>query len=179
MGLMASRVLAGTWRDLHTGVNPKFSHPLDADGALDEAGDPGVPVDTRIEGGSAMVLPWFDALEDPFAPNDLPFPDVSGTAYHDSQTTGAKAIPTAYEGAVRTRGPVYQWGHEAAGGLEGDQAIGRIMRFPANIPERYDANGVRQASYADELAAAIANNGQGIITENQVTAELLTYPGVI
>lgn len=169
--------MKGTWRDLNTGVNPMYSHPEDADGALDEAGDPGAPIDTRIEGGAAMVLPWFDALENPFAQTGLyASPDPNPFVIHED--VGGAPIVGAYEAAVQTRGPVYQWGHEASGGLGGDQAMGRMIRFPANKPERYDANGVQNIDYADELAQAIANNGQGIVTESEYTTELLTLPGV-
>jgi hypothetical protein len=56
--------------------------------------------------------------------------------------------------------------------------LGRILRFPANKPERYDANGVWNIDYADELAQAIASNGQGIVTESEYTQQLLTLPGV-
>lgn len=178
MGRNASRVLSGTWRDLNTGVNPDYTHPLDADAALDEAGDPGRPIDTRIEGGAAGVLPWWDAHEDPDVATGLPDLNLSMTAEPAGRLAGARPIVGAYEAAVRTVGPVRRFGHEPDGGLDGDQAMGRIMRFPANIPDRYDANGVQMPSYSDELAAAIANNGQGIVTDNQVTTELVTYPGV-
>jgi len=56
--------------------------------------------------------------------------------------------------------------------------MARIMRFPANKPERYDPNGVRNLDYSDELAAAIANNGMGIVTESEYTTELITLPNV-
>lgn len=178
MGRQAMQALRGTFRDLNTGVNPDYTHPLDADAALDQAGDPGHPIDTRIEGGGASVLPWWDAFEDPAALPDLPSPNLNMTAEPTARQIGAKPIIGAYEGAVRTRGPVYQWGHEPSGGLQGDQATGRIMRFPANIPDRYDPNGVQMPSYSDELAAAIATNGAGIVSADQVTTEMITLPGV-
>ena len=152
-------------------------NPEDADGALDAAGTPPGPIVTRIEGGSAMVLPWWDAKEDPSAPTGLyASPDPTPWVLH--QDEGGRSIVGAYEGAVRTRGPVYQWGHEPSGGLEGDQAIGRILRFPANKPERYDANGVGNVDYRDELAWAIQTNGAGLVTESEYTRELLVLPNV-
>ena len=180
MGRQALNILQGrgVLRHLNTGVNPDYTHPLDADAALDQAGDPGHPIDTYIEGGGAMVLPWFDAFEDPNAAPDLPELNLSMTAEPQGRLVGARPIVGAYEAAVRTRGPVYQWGNEPSGGLQGDQAVGRIMRFPANIPDRYDPNGVIMPSYQDELAAAIATNGAGIISEDQVTTEMITLPGV-
>jgi hypothetical protein len=154
-----------------------YANPQDADGALDAAGTPEDPIYTRLEGGAAMVLPWWDAKEDPSASTGLyASPDPQPWVLH--QDAGGKPVAGAYEGAVRTRGPVRQFGHEPSGGLGGDQALGRILRFPANKPERYDANGVWNIDYADELAQAIASNGQGIVTESEYTQQLLTLPWV-
>lgn len=163
----------GTWRDLATGVNPYWGNPEDADGAIDQAGDPGEPINTRIEGGSASVLPWYDALEDPGWATGL---ITSPNPTYPEEDVGKKSIVGAYEPAVRTRGPVTQFGHESSGGLWGDQAVGRIMRFPANIPDRYDPNGVSNIDYRDELAASIAANGRGLVTEAEYTTDLLLWP---
>jgi hypothetical protein len=177
MSRLASRVLAGAWQDLTTGVNPMNSHPEDADGALDAAGTPAEPIVTRIEGGAAMVLPWWDAKEDPAATTGL-YASPNPLPWVVAQDEGGHAIVGAYEGAVRTRGPVYQWGHEPSGGLDGDQAIGRILRFPANKPERYDPNGVHNVDYRDELAWAIQTNGAGVVSESEYVRELLVLPNV-
>lgn len=165
--------LAGGWQDLNTGTNPAYINKEDADGATDAAGIPDSPVATRIEG--PWGLPWWDAKEDPNAPTGLysspnptyPFEDVGGLP-----------IVGAYDAAYRTRGPVHAWGHEPSGGLGGDQAIGRIMRFPANIPERYDANGVWNIDYLDELAQAVANGNEPIVSEAEYTTELILMPNV-
>lgn len=165
----------GVWRDLATGVDPTWAWPEDADGATDKAGDPGSPVYTRIEG--PYGLPWWEGLEDPTSPIGLPFTESPNPSYPD-QSVGAKELPGAYEPAVRTHGPVVAWGHEPSGGLYGDQSIGRIMRFPANIPDRYDRNGVWNLDYRDELAASIANNNAPIITDAETTTDLLQWPNV-
>jgi hypothetical protein len=161
----------GMWQDLYTGVNPAYTQPTDADGALDAAGFPDAPIATRLEG--PWGLPWWDAQEDPWAPTEL-FSSPDPT--YPDEAVGARPIVGAYEGAYRTRGPVYQWGHEAGGGLGGDQALGRIMRFPANVPTRYDANGVRNIDYMDELAQAIANGNEPIVSEAEYTTSLLLGP---
>jgi hypothetical protein len=51
------------------------------------------------------------------------------------------------------------------------------MRFPPNIPERYDRNGVWNIDYRDELAAVIAFGDQPIISEAEVTTSLVLGPG--
>lgn len=168
----------GVFRDLNTGVDPMYGRPWDADGALDAAGDPGAPIDTRVEGGSAMVLPWWEGLEDPEAPIEgLPFIQSPEPTY-PNESVGAQALPGAYEPAFRTHGPVYQWGHEVSGGPYGDQAVGRIMRFPANIPDRYDPNGVQNRDWRDALAASLAANNSPVISDGQVTDDLLQWPNV-
>lgn len=162
----------GIWRDLETGVDPTWAYPEDADGATDQNLTT-EPVYTRLEG--PYGIPWFEGIEAPFAPSGLfkspdpsmPFPDA-----------GAEPIVGPYEPAVRTHGPVVQWGHEASGGLNGDQAIGRIMRFPANLPQRYDANGVWVGDYKDELAAIIAANGQEPISDGDMVDSLLNWQGI-
>lgn len=178
MSRLAAQVMRGTWRGLPTGVNVMYDNPELADGATDQPGDTGAPIETEITGGAAMVLPWFDALEDPDQDPGLFHVDINSTSYHDSQIAGAMPIVGAYEPAVKTRGPVRQWGHEVSGGLTGDQEMARIMRFPANIPERYDPNGVWNIDYADELAEAIASNGYGTVTEQDYTTQLLLLPGI-
>lgn len=165
--------LIGAWRKLHVGTQPEYSDPEWADGATDRPGDPGVPIDRDLFGGSAIGLPWFDAHEDPFAETGL---YASADPAIPRQDVGGRPVTGAYDGAYSTLGPVWQWGHEAGGGLTGDQAIGRIMRFPANVPERYDGNGVWAGDYSDLLAAAIANNGQGDVTDAEITTSLLLYP---
>lgn len=165
----------GVWRDLNTGVDPNWGDPENADGALDSAGDPGEPISTRLDG--PWGLPWWEGLEDPTSPTGLPFTESPNPTY-PNESVGASAISGAYEGAYRTHGPVYAWGLEPSGGLTGDQAIGRIMRFPANIPDRYDPDGVWNVDYMDELAAAIAANDQPIITDAQTTTSLLLWPNV-
>jgi hypothetical protein len=161
----------GVWRDIATGVNPEWATPEWADAALDDPGDPGAPVNTRLDG--PWGVPWWDGLEDPTAPTGLfASPDVQ----YPNEAVGASPIVGAYEPAVRTSGPVVGWSHEPSGGLGGDQAIGRIMRFPANIPDRYDPSGVWNVDYRDELASVIALNGQGVVTDSEVTTSLLLYP---
>lgn len=165
----------GVWRDLATGVDPMWGNPQDADGALDAAGTPPEPIHTRLDG--PWGLPWWDGLEDPTSPTGLPFRESPNPSYPD-ESIGAKPLPGAYEPAVRTVGPVRAFGHEPSGGLSGDQAVGRIMRFPANIPDRYDPNGVWNLDYRDELAASIAANESPLITEAEATTSLLLWPNV-
>lgn len=175
----------GTWRDIE-GVEPEWATPEWADGANDQPGTPPVPIATRIDG--PFGVPYFDGLEDPFvswegpllsSPNPLP--------WTPNEDVGAVPIVGAYDGAYRTMGPVQAWGLEPSGGmvddngviLMGDQAIGRIMRFPANIPERYDANGVYSgADYRDELVALIANGDLPIVSDAEVTTNLTLWPNV-
>lgn len=166
-------VFAGDWKDLATGVDPVYAHPEDADGANDAIGIPDRPIYTRIEG--PWGLPWFDAKEDVAAPTGL-FKSPNPT--YPNEDVGALPIVGPYDGAYRTHGPVRAWGHEPSGGLHGDQSIGRIMRFPANIPERYDANGVHNPDYLDLLAQAIANGNEPIVTDAQYTTELILMPNV-
>lgn len=164
----------GVWRDLPTGVNPAWGNPTDADGALDQAGTPPEPIPTRLEG--PYGLPWFEGLEQPFVVTGL---DSSMNPTYPEEDVGKQPIVGAYEGAYRTHGPVVQFGLEPSGGLYGDQAVGRIMRFPANIPERYDANGVSFIDYRDELAASIAANDVPIVSDTEITTSLLQYPNVM
>jgi hypothetical protein len=172
------RIFRGTWRDLATGVNPEYDAPLNADGATDAAGTPPEPVYTRIEGGSAAVLPWWDGLEDPAAQTGLyASPDPAPWVLH--QDAGGLPVSGAYDGAYRTQGPASpHWGMNESGGLTGDQATARIMRFPANIPDRSDPNGVVNADWLDLMAADIAHNGQGQVSEGEYTTELIMLPNV-
>lgn len=169
----------GAWRELQTGTKPEWQWPENADAAFDQVPIPSEPITTDLmnyQGGAAMVLPWYDAKENPEAQTGM-YSSMNPT--YPQQDIGGRSIVGAYEAAVRTRGPVYQWGHEVSGGLWGDQEMGRIMRFPANVPSRYDPYNeyVYQGDYRDELAAAIANNGQGITTENEYVSSILMYEG--
>lgn len=172
---------AGYWRGLSTGTKPEWQWPENADAALDQVPIPVEPIETDLdgfEGGPAGSLPWWDASEDPHA----------GTGFYASmdptypyEDIGGRAIVGAYEPAVRSRGPVYPayTGYEPSGGLGGDQAIGRIMRFPANVPDRSDPynEGVWLGDYHDDLGIAVANNAQGEIPETEYTASILGWGG--
>lgn len=170
----------GAWRGNITGTRPENATPENADASWDQVPIPhNAPITTDLEnfqGGSAMMLPWFDATESPSAPTGV-FESMDPTYPHED--VGARPVTGAYESAVRTLGPVCQWGHEASGGLHGDQALGRIMRFPANVPDRSDPynEGVWQGDYSDELAAAVATNGMGLISDEEMTASLLSFRG--
>lgn len=166
----------GTWRDLNTGTNPLWFDPEWADGANDQPGDPGGPIPTRLDG--PWGLPWWDGFEDPNWQSMLESYVTPMPTTDPNPTIGEKPLPGAFEGAFRTLGPVQAWGLEPSGGLEGDQAIGRIMRFPANIPDRYDPNGVWNVDYRDELAAVIEFNGQGYVQDEVVTTSLVQWPNV-
>lgn len=164
----------GTWQDIATGVNPEYANWEDADGATDNAGTPAGPINTRLDG--PWGYPWWDGQENPNALAPLPFsPDP--LPWSPYETVGQLPAKGAYEGAYRTLGPVRAWGHEPSGGLGGDQAIGRIMRFPANIPERYDANGVFNNDIRDDLAAAMTANNTSYVTDSAITWDLLQWSG--
>jgi len=165
----------GAWKDLETGVNPEGVTPEEANGANDGPGIPTEPIYTRLEG--PWGLPWWDATEDPLniidvaqSPEPLP--------WSPQEDVGGRPRIGAYEGAYRTRGPVQAWGHEPSGGLWGDQALGRIMRFPANIPERFDAYGVWNTDIHDDLAASMDNADLPYQTDTVVTTNLLQWPNV-
>jgi hypothetical protein len=162
----------GTWRDLATGVNPEWAEPDLADGATDQPGIPtDEPVHTRVEG--PWGIPWWEGMEDPFAPTGLlSSPDPT----YPEEDIGKASIVGAYEPAFRTHGPVQAWGHEPSGGLTGDQAIGRIMRFPANIPDRYDSNGVWNLDYRDQLAMALQWNAVPDVNDNTINTSLVQWP---
>lgn len=169
----------GVWRELETGTKDESAWPENADAAFDQVPIPLEPIVTDLEdkqGGPAMVLPWFDAKEDPQAPTGL-YASMDPTyPYWD---VGGKSIVGAYEGAVRTRGPVYQFGLEPSGGLWGDQAIGRIMRFPANIPSRYDPYNdyVYLGDQRDEMAQAVWNYDTDPPSDDEVYASLINFSG--
>jgi hypothetical protein len=162
---------SGVYRGIVTGVTPGEA----ADGALDQAGIPDAPIRTDFQGPWGQ--PWFDGLEDPYISSGTPMLQSPEPHYPD-ESFGAIPIVGPYDGSYRTVGPVREWGHEPSGGLYGNQALGRIMRFPTNWVERYDRNGVKLGDYRDELAAAIASNGQGVVSEAEYTTELLLLPNV-
>lgn len=139
----------------------------DATPSLDQAGIPSVVEEVFLP---AQGFPWGDAQEDPEAYTGLGFtkdPEVFDPSGGNSQIVGA------YEGAFQTQGPIVPFGYEVSGGMSGDQAIGRTMRFANNGPERYDPNGVQFPSWADELAASLYYNGQGLVSENESTTNLI------
>lgn len=165
-----------TIRFLATGVDT-HSDKSWADGTTDQPGDPGAPVTTTLPG--EMGEPWLEGLEDTQAPTglvaspdpSLPNPDV-----------GKSSIVGAYEGAVRTHGPASYWpGQEVSGGPWGDQALGRRMLFKLPLvqsaPDSSFEGRVTDTGYLDELAAALATNGQGEITDAEVTQHLLLWEG--
>lgn len=164
-----------TLRYLATGVGP-LEDKTDANGALDAPGTPPVPISTDLP---QSLLPWIDGLEDPEASTgllsspdpSLPEPDI-----------GKSPIVGAYEGAVRSEGPTsYFPGYEVSGGPWGDQALGRRMLFKiplvmAGQDAAFEGK-VQDTNWQDELAAAIMHNGQGEITNEEVTNRLLLWEG--
>jgi hypothetical protein len=164
----------GTWRDIETGVDPAERNPEEADGANDGPGTPLEPIYTRLEGPNGH--PWWDAVEDPYKRVEIPL-TADPLPWSPREDIGGEPRVAAYEGAYRTRGPVVAWGHEPSGGLFGDQALGRIMRFPANIPERFDAYGVWNTDPRDDLAAAMAYDDMAYVSNLQATEDLLLWPG--
>lgn len=167
----------GAIRDIDTGVDPVWDEPTEADGALDEGSIPDEPIATRLEG--PWGYPYFEGLEDPYTlvgdipltADPLPWSPSEGTS-----EVGNLPRVGAYEGAFRTIGPVTAWGHEVSGGLDGDQALGRIMRFPANIPERYDPYGVFDTDYRDDVALALDLDNLPYYDDASVTSSLLNWP---
>lgn len=143
---------------------------------MDSAGTPPVPITTDLP---TSLTPYIEGLEDPEAPTgllaspdpSLPNPDV-----------GKSSIVGAYEGAVRTEGPTsYFPGYEVSGGPYGDQALGRRMMFKlplvmAGADNPREGN-VTDTAWQDELAAAILHNGQGDISDAEVTNRLLLWQG--
>ena len=47
------------------------------------------------------------------------------------------------------------------------------MRFPANIPERYDPNGIWNIDYKDELAAALTFGDATYVPETAIRTVLM------
>ncbi len=163
----------GRWLDIHTGVD--VATPENMSPAWDQPGIPtDGPIDTRFEGPWGM--PEWDGLEDPF--NYLEDVSVSPNPqpWSPNEDVGRKADLGAYEGAFRTRGGVQPWGHEASGGWDGDQNLGLIMRFPSNIPERFDAYGIWNTDTRDDIAAALNHLELDYVSDRDVTQSLLNWP---
>lgn len=161
---------AFTFRDL-IGEDPHW--PM---GAPDQPNAPlprDEPVYTRIEG--PWGLPWVEGLEDPNAPSGLLKPTADPQI--DVPDVGWAMPPGDYAGEYRTSGPVQQFGLEPSGGLSGDQAIGRTMRFPVNIPDRYDVNGVHVGDYRDLLIGSLAVNNLPSFSDTMVIEDLVLWPG--
>lgn len=156
------------WRDLE-GNDPAYFADVRPNPPLPREG----PITSRIEG--PWGVPWIDGLEDPDAFTGLghttPDPQI------DRPDIGGVIGPGDYRGEYRTRGPVQAWSHEASGGLWGNQAVGRTMRFPANIPDRYDVNGVWVGDYRDSLAAQLSANRVGAFTDVNSIEDLLSWQG--
>lgn len=139
-----------------------------ADGAFDAPGTPPVP---PVNAGPWPVsgLPWVEGLENPYAPG-LPFTSANPTL--PNPDLGAAPIPSAYDGQYSTSGPVTAFGEE-------QQAVGRVMRFGNNGPDRSPGPGegaiVDGPSYADELAAALAATGQQPTSDADLYTNLLMY----
>jgi hypothetical protein len=168
----------GEWRDLATGVDGMMDNPEWADGATDQPGIPDEPINTRLP--AVPGYPWYEPQEDPYtltpitiSPNPAPWTPDEGSA-----ESGMLPIVADYDPAYRTSGPIQAWGHEVSGGLSGDQAIGRIMRFPANIPERYDPYGVFNTDVRDDLSGAMAVSNMEYQDDAAVTTDLLQWPNV-
>lgn len=155
------------WREF-TGA-PQNVAAWDATPSLDQAGIPTVVEQVFLP---AQGFPWGDALEDPAAVYDTHIGMSADPVVFDP-SGGNLAIVGAYDGAYSTQGPVVPFGYEVSGGLSGDQAYGRTMRFANNGPERYDPNGVQFPSWADELAANLAYNGMGMATDAEFTSNLM------
>lgn len=162
----------GAWRDLE-GVNPVGFDIELADGATDQPGTPREPIYTRLEG--PWQLPWWDASEDPYRRSDIPL-SPNPLPWSPNEDVGVLPRLSTYEGAFRSRGSVGAWGHEVSGGLSGDQAIGLIMRFPANAPDRFDAYGVWNTDIRDDLAAGMDNEDLPYRSDRSVSAGLLQWP---
>lgn len=154
------------WRDLPA-TDPGWESPDTPNPPIPRT----QPIETRIEG--PWGLPWMEGLEQPNAPTGLSRP--SKDPQIDQPDVGGVIGPGPYRGEYRTRGPVEAWGHEPSGGVWGDQAIGRTMRFPVNIPDRYDANGVWVGDYRDSLAQTVAVNNMPSFTEANAIEDLITW----
>ena len=165
----------GVWRDIETGVNPEWMNPEEANGATDGPGIPDEPIYTRLEGPWGM--PYWDGLEDPYERVQVQ-PSPNPQAWSPAEDIGSDPMLADYTGAYRTRGPIRAFGHEPSGGLYGDQAIGRIMRFPANIPDRFDPYGVFNTDIRDDLAGAMDVDDLPVDSTAIVTTNLLQWPNV-
>ncbi len=174
MGYDSEPYWDGVWMDLNTGVDVATMDNMSP--AFDQPGIPAAPIDTRLEG--PWGLPYWDGKEDPN--NFLDFLAVSPnpTPWSPNEDVGIRPRVGAYEGAYRTRGAVQAWGDEASGGLWGNQYAGRIMRFPVNIPERWDPYGVFDTDIKDDLAASMAADNLPYRNDAAVTTSLLQWPNV-
>ena len=159
---------ASTWRDIE-GVDPAWNQPNEPNPPLPRS----EPIVTRFEG--PWGVPWIEGLEDPKSPSGLTAPTVNPGL--DTPDVGWDMPPGDYRGEYRTRGPVQAWGHETSGGLWGNQAVGRTMRFPANIPDRYDANGVWVGDYRDSLAAQLIANQTPAFSDVNTIEDLVSWTG--
>lgn len=117
----------------------------------------------------ATAAPWLDILENPDAPG-LPL-DLVSEPNMPRPDTGALPIVGPYMPAEI--GPVTAFGHEG-------QNLGRTMRFATNSVMRGPGQGEGSSSdqgpsYADELAAAIAANGQGQVSDQTVNGNLVMF----
>lgn len=117
----------------------------------------------------ATAAPWLDILEDPEAPG-LPLELVHDPAM-PRPDVGALPIVGPY--MPSERGPVHAFGEEG-------QNVGRVMRFATNSVMRGPGHGEGSSSdsgpsYADELAAAIAANGQGQVSDQTVAGNLVMF----
>jgi hypothetical protein len=155
------------WREFQGA--PQGVAAWDATPSLDQAGIPAASEELFLP---AAGFPWGDSLEDPEAVYDPQIRFSQDPTVFDP-TAGNAQIVGAFDGAYETRGPVVPFGYEVSGGLAGDQAYGRTMRFANNGPERYDPNGVQFPDWADELAASLYYNGQGFVSENESTTNLI------
>lgn len=165
----------GTWRDIETGVDAVEPSPRNSVHFMDGEPIPKLPIYTRFDGPNGS--PWWDGEEDPVQLFDAPF-SPNPLPWSPNEDVGGEAIVAAYEGAYRTRGPVQAWGLEPSGGLFGEQARGLIMRFPANIPERFDPYGVWNTDPRDDLAGAMAVDELPYQNNVELTTNLLQWPNV-
>jgi hypothetical protein len=155
------------WRDIE-GVDPERANS----GDYPDPSLPTNPIYTPAVGIGPWGVPWQDGQENPDAGEKIaPSPDPQ----MDVPDLGWTPLPGAYDGAYRTRGPIMPWGLEPTGGLFGDQAVGRIMRFPANIPDRYDANGVNVGDYRDLLAVTLERNDTPAFTDAPSVADIVSW----
>lgn len=158
-----------TYRDLE-GNDPRW--PVGAPDLPNAPIPRDAPIITALEG--PWGLPWVEGLENPSAPS---MPKPSADPQMDQPDIGWAMGPGAYRGEYRTLGPVQQFGLEPSGGLSGDQAVGRTMRFPVNIPDRYDVNGVNVGDYRDLLAGTIDMNNLPSFTDMNVVEDLVYWDG--